>query len=93
MLGAIFAIFSAATFALNNVAARRGVITGTPTQGMAVTIPVGLAGFVLSGALAGYYVLFVEKPETQRVLHDIDVELTSRKGRVFATSSYSEPQR
>jgi hypothetical protein len=47
----------------------------------------------LSGALAGYYVLFVEKPVSRRVLHDIDVQLTRRKGRVFATSSYSEAQR
>jgi VWFA-related protein len=47
----------------------------------------------LSGALAGYYVLFVEKPESRRALHDIQVDLTRVKGRVFATSSYSEPER
>jgi VWFA-related protein len=47
----------------------------------------------LSGALAGYYVLFVEKPESRRALHDIQVELTRTKGRVLATSSYSEPER
>jgi drug/metabolite transporter (DMT)-like permease len=58
MLGAIFAIFSAATFALNNVAARRGVITGTPTQGMAVTIPVGLAGFVPMALVTGWLARF-----------------------------------
>jgi VWFA-related protein len=44
----------------------------------------------LSGALAGYYVLFVEKPESRRTVHDIEVELTRRQGRVFATSSYVE---
>ena len=44
----------------------------------------------LSGALAGYYVLFVEKPESQRAMHDIGTELTRRKGRVLATSSYLE---
>ena len=44
----------------------------------------------LSGALAGYYVLFVEKPESRRRIHDIDVELTRRKGHVLATSSYSD---
>ena len=47
----------------------------------------------LSGALAGYYVLFVEKPESRRARHDIEVELTRRKGRVLAASSYSEPER
>jgi len=44
----------------------------------------------LSGALAGYYVLFVETQETRRRTHDIDVTLTRRRGRVLATSSYSE---
>jgi drug/metabolite transporter (DMT)-like permease len=58
MLGAIFAIFSAATFALNNVAARRGVITGTPIQGMAITIPVGLLGFVPMVLVTGWVARF-----------------------------------
>jgi VWFA-related protein len=44
----------------------------------------------LSGALAGYYVLFVEKPESERPMHNIEVELTRRKGQVLATSSYSD---
>lgn len=44
----------------------------------------------LSGALAGYYVLFVEKPETRRAMHDIEVQLTRRKGRVLATRSYRD---
>jgi VWFA-related protein len=43
----------------------------------------------LAGALAGYYVLFVEKPDSPRATHDVDVELTRRKGRVYATSSYA----
>ena len=57
MLGAVLALLSAATFALNNSAARRGVITGTPIQGMAVTVPLGVVCFlpfaVLSAAIAG----------------------------------------
>jgi hypothetical protein len=44
----------------------------------------------LSGALAGYYVLFVEKPESERPMHNIEVELTRRKGQVLATSSLSD---
>jgi VWFA-related protein len=43
----------------------------------------------LAGALAGYYVLFVEKPETGRRTHDVELELTRRKGFVHATSSYA----
>jgi hypothetical protein len=44
----------------------------------------------LAGALAGYYVLFVEKPESPRAVHDVETELTRRKGRVLATTSFSE---
>jgi VWFA-related protein len=44
----------------------------------------------LSGALAGYYVLFVKTEESRRRVHDIDVTLTRRKGRVLASSSYAE---
>ncbi len=43
----------------------------------------------LSGALAGYYVLFVEKPESRRPGLVIEVELTRRKGQVLATTSHS----
>ncbi|HSR79466.1 MAG TPA: DMT family transporter, partial [Hyphomicrobiaceae bacterium] len=53
MLGAIFAILSAASFALNNAAARRAVVTGTPTQGMALTVPIGVLAFLLVAALTG----------------------------------------
>jgi VWFA-related protein len=42
----------------------------------------------LAGAIAGYYVLYVEKPESQRATHDIEVELTRRKGHVLASSTY-----
>jgi drug/metabolite transporter (DMT)-like permease len=46
LLGAVLAVFSAATFALTNATGRRGVITGTPVQGMVISIPVGLACFL-----------------------------------------------
>jgi len=42
----------------------------------------------LRGALAGYYVLFVEKPEGSPRTGRIDVDLTRRKGNVFAKSGY-----
>jgi VWFA-related protein len=39
-------------------------------------------------ALAGHYVLFVEKPTARAGAHRIDVRLTTRKGSVFARSTY-----
>ena len=58
MLGAVLAVLSAATFAFNNAAARRGVITGSPIQGMAITIPVGLIGFVPIALVTGLLARF-----------------------------------
>ena len=46
MLGAILSILSAASFALNITAARRGVVTGSPSQGTALTVPIGVACFL-----------------------------------------------
>lgn len=46
MLGALFAILSAASFAMNNAAMRRGVVTGSPIQGMAISVPVGVLCFL-----------------------------------------------
>ena len=45
----------------------------------------------LAGALVGYYVLFVEKPESGQAMHVVKTELTRRKGHVLATTSFSEP--
>jgi drug/metabolite transporter (DMT)-like permease len=53
MLGALLAILSAATFAFNNAAARRGVVTGTVIQAMAITVPVGLICFIPASLLSG----------------------------------------
>lgn len=53
MLGVILATLSAATFALNNAAARRGVVTGTPIQGMALTVPIGVVAFLAVAIVSG----------------------------------------
>ena len=53
LLGAALAISSAATFALTNATGRRGVITGTPAQGMVISMPVGLACFLAFALLTG----------------------------------------
>jgi VWFA-related protein len=42
----------------------------------------------LAGALAGYYVLLVEKPNTEPGTHRIGVDLVRRKGNVLARTSY-----
>lgn len=49
--GSLLAVMSAATFALNNATVRRGVLTGTVAQAMAISVPMGVPMFLL-GALA-----------------------------------------
>jgi drug/metabolite transporter (DMT)-like permease len=46
VLGALFAVLSAASFALNNAAMRRGVVTGSALQGMAISVPAGVVCFL-----------------------------------------------
>jgi drug/metabolite transporter (DMT)-like permease len=53
VLGATLAVLSAASFALNNAAARRAVVTGTPAQGMALTVPIGVLCFLLVAVITG----------------------------------------
>jgi len=53
VLGAILAVLSAASFALNNATARRAVVTGTPAQGMVLTVPIGVLCFLLIAAVTG----------------------------------------
>ena len=52
-MGAVLAVLSAATFALTNATGRRGVISGTPAQGMVISMPVGLACFLAVALLTG----------------------------------------
>jgi drug/metabolite transporter (DMT)-like permease len=47
LLGILYAALGAFTFALNNVAMRRGVVTGSVLQGMAVTVPIGGLSFLV----------------------------------------------
>ena len=47
MLGILYAALGAFTFALNNVAMRRGVVTGSVLQGMAMTVPIGGLSFLV----------------------------------------------
>lgn len=55
MLGALLAVLSAATFGLNNASVRRGVISGTVFQALAITVPLGVPLFALAALIAGQY--------------------------------------
>jgi drug/metabolite transporter (DMT)-like permease len=52
VLGAILAALSAASFGLNNAMTRRGVLTGSVGQALAIGVPIGMPMFFLF-ALAG----------------------------------------
>jgi len=45
LLGTLFSLLAAATFALNAAAARRAVLSGTVLQGLIVTVPLGVPLF------------------------------------------------
>jgi hypothetical protein len=47
LLGILYAALGALTFALNNVTMRRGVVTGSVLQGMALTVPIGGLSFLV----------------------------------------------
>ena len=53
MLGVCLAALSAATFAFNNASARRGVLTGSVAQALAITVPVGVPIFFLAAVATG----------------------------------------
>jgi drug/metabolite transporter (DMT)-like permease len=53
LLGVLYATLGALTFALNNVAMRRGVVTGSVLQAMALTVPVGGLSFLVIAASFG----------------------------------------
>ncbi len=55
MLGAIYAALGAFTFSLNNVAMRRGVVTGSVLQGMALTVPIGGLSFLVMTVCVGEF--------------------------------------
>jgi len=53
LLGIVYAALGAFTFALNNVAMRRGVVTGSVLQGMAMTVPIGGLSFLVMAVAFG----------------------------------------
>lgn len=53
MLGGILALLAAATFALNSATARRAVLNGSVMQGIAITVPLGIVGFLIGALVFG----------------------------------------
>src|SRR5215470_11086684 len=53
LLGILYAALGAFTFSLNNVMMRRGVVTGSVLQGMAMTVPIGAVSFLVMTAAFG----------------------------------------
>src|SRR5438477_13112007 len=54
LLGVLYAALGAFTFALNNVAMRRGVVTGSVLQGMTITVPIGGLSFLVMTVAFGW---------------------------------------
>jgi drug/metabolite transporter (DMT)-like permease len=54
VLGGLFAIMAAVTFAWTNAVVRRGVVTGSATQAVTLSIPPGVPVFLLALFLTGY---------------------------------------
>jgi drug/metabolite transporter (DMT)-like permease len=53
VLGILLTLLSAASFGINNAAVRRGVITGSVNQAVAVSMPIGLAVFAAVALVFG----------------------------------------
>lgn len=54
MTGGLLALLSAATFALNQALARRGVLTGSVIQALCITVPLGVPMFLLIALAIGH---------------------------------------
>jgi uncharacterized membrane protein len=54
MLGGVFALLAAASFGFNNAAIRRGVLSGSVFQALAITVPMGVPLFLLAGIASGH---------------------------------------
>jgi uncharacterized membrane protein len=53
MLGVSYAVISAAFFGFNNASSRRGALTGTAIQGLAISLPLGVLTFLVMALAVG----------------------------------------
>ena len=68
MLGVCLAALSAATFAFNNASARRGVLTGSVAQALAITVPIGVPIFLVAVLASGNLDTLLGFPATAAAL-------------------------
>jgi len=64
VLGGLFGLMAAATFAFNNAAARRGVLTGSVAQAIAITVPIGVPMFLAAALATGSLSIVAEFSST-----------------------------
>lgn len=62
MIGGLLALLSAVTFAYANASVRRGVLTGTVLQAVAISLPVALPVFVLAMLASGGFPILMGFP-------------------------------
>lgn len=62
MLGALFALLAAASFAWTNAAARRGIRSGTVAQATTISVPIGVPVFLTALLLTGRLGVAFELP-------------------------------
>jgi uncharacterized membrane protein len=53
MLGALLAVVGSAWFGFNNASVRRGVLTGSVLQALAITVPIGVPLFFIGAVISG----------------------------------------
>jgi drug/metabolite transporter (DMT)-like permease len=53
VVGGFLALLSAFTFAFNNASVRRGVLSGSVFQAMAITVPIGVPIFLIAALMLG----------------------------------------
>lgn len=67
VLGGLLALLAAATFAFNNASVRRGVLSGTVSQAMAITVPIGVPIFLAAALMLGSLGMIARFPTTTLV--------------------------
>ena len=68
MLGGFLAVLAAAAFGLNAVATRRGVLTGSVAQGLAITVPIAVPIFFIVGLITQNLAIATTLPVKSYVL-------------------------
>ena len=86
MLGVLYAALGAFTFALNNVAMRRGVVTGSVLQGMALTVPIGGLSFLVMTIAFGELGHLVMFPAVAFTWRGWPSPLVDRKDRISSAA-------